>query len=49
MRWPVQIADRGSFGKRQWFVAALGYLSLEKFHCDLCDLSLTLTERKREC
>lgn len=30
-------------------VAALGYLSLEIFHCRYCDLFLTLIKKKQEC
>lgn len=44
LRWPVQIADRGS-GCCCPGIFIPGKFSLEI----LCDLSLTLTEKKREC
>lgn len=49
LRWPVQIADRGSLGKgggcRCPGIFIPGKFSLEI----LCNLSLTLTEKKGEC
>lgn len=48
-RWPVQIADRGSSGKGGGCCCP-GIFIPGKFPQEiLCDRSLTLTEKKREC
>lgn len=49
LRWSVQIADRGSSGDGGGGCCPGIFIPRKMLYCDLYDLSLTLTEKEREC